>query len=108
MSVTRRQFLKIAGVSSVLGLGGATVLNGLKRGGLEASQVSPDPRGLTAKRWGLVVDVSKLKTDEDYQRCIDACHNIHNVPDHGNPKDAVKWIWTDTYEHTFPTITEDK
>ncbi|MBI5639963.1 MAG: 4Fe-4S dicluster domain-containing protein [Nitrospirae bacterium] len=108
MSVNRRQFLKIAGVSTVLGLGGATVLNGLKRGGLEATQLSPDPRALTAKRWGFVVDVSKLKTEADYQRCIDACHNIHNVPDHGNPKDEVKWIWKDTYEHTFPTTTESE
>lgn len=108
MSINRRQFLKLAGASTVLGLGGTTVLNGLKREGVEASQISPDPRSLTAKRWGLVIDVSKLKTPEDYQRCIDACHNIHNVPDHGNPKDEVKWIWKDNYEHTFPTTTEDE
>ena len=108
MSINRRQFLKLAGVSTAIGLGGATVLNGLRKDGLEAAQISPDPRALKAKRWGLVIDVSRLKTDEDYQRCIDACHNLHNVPDHGNPKDEVKWIWKDSYEHTFPTTTEDE
>ncbi len=108
MSMNRRQFLKIAGVSTVLGIGGGTVITGLRKTGLEASQVSPDPRALKAKRWGFVVDVSKLKSDEDYQKCIDACHGIHNVPDIGNPKDEVKWIWKDTYERTFPTTSEDE
>lgn len=33
--------------------------------------------------------------------CIDACHSIHNVPDFGNPKDEIKWIWTAPYEEVF-------
>ena len=72
MSINRRQFLKIAGISTLLGLGGATVLNGLSRNDLEASQILTDPKALKAKRWGFVIDVSKFKTEEDYQRCIDA------------------------------------
>ena len=106
--INRRQFLKIAGISTMLGIGGTTVLNGLSGSGLEAYQVSTDPRALKAKRWGFVVDISKFKSDEDYQKCIDACHRIHNVPDIGSPKDEVKWIWKDNYEHTFPTNTEDE
>jgi len=69
------------GVSTVAGIGGTAVFNGLRTKGLEAAQNSPDPRSLKGKQWGFVVDVSKLKSDEDYQRCIDACHSIHNVPD---------------------------
>jgi molybdopterin-containing oxidoreductase family iron-sulfur binding subunit len=46
--------------------------------------------------------MSKFKTRDDYKRVINACHSIHNVPDIGNPKQEVKWIWTDTYEHVFP------
>ncbi len=108
MSMNRRQFLRLAGVSTVLGIGVPAVINGVGGKILEATQTRPDPRSLTAKRWGFVVDVSKLKTPQDYQRCIDACHNIHNVPDFGNPKDEVKWIWKDNYERTFPTATEDE
>ena len=112
MSINRRQFLKLVGASTVAGIGGATVLGGLRSGGLNAAQVSPDPRQLNAKQWGFVVDISKLKSDEDYQRCIDACHSIHNVPDmSGQPEELrkrqeIKWIWKDNFEHTFPTATE--
>jgi Fe-S-cluster-containing dehydrogenase component len=114
MSINRRQFLKLVGASTVAGIGGATVLGGLRSGGLNAAQVSPDPRQLNAKQWGFVVDISRLKSDEDYQRCIDACHSIHNVPDmSGLPEELrrrqeVKWIWKDNFEHTFPTATETK
>jgi len=108
MSMNRRQFLKIAGVSTVLGLGGTAALNALSGRGLEASQVSPDPRALTSKKWGFVIDVGKFKSDEDYQKCIDACHKIHNVPNIGNPKDEIKWIWKEDYEHSFPNTSESE
>lgn len=102
MSIDRRQFLKMAGISTVLGLGGAPVIDWLRNGRLEASHVLTDEKALTAKRWAMVIDVSKFKSEEDYKRVIKACHSIHNVPDLGNPKDEIKWIWTDTYEHVFP------
>ena len=103
MSMNRRQFLKIAGISSVLGLGGTSVVNVLTKGRGEASHIVTDERALTAKRWAMVIDVSKFRNEEDYKKLTNACHSIHNVPDFGNPKDEIKWIWTDTYEHTFPT-----
>jgi Fe-S-cluster-containing dehydrogenase component len=110
MSINRRQFLRLAGVSTVLGIGGASVLGALTGKGeasFPSARFTSDPKAITGKRWGFVIDVSKLKTDEDYQKCISACNDIHNIPDYGNPKDAIKWIWKDSYEHTFPTITED-
>ncbi len=100
MSIDRREFLKIAGLTGIgIGLGATNLL---LRGGLEASQFEPPPEGLTAERWAMVVDLRRFKTEEDYRRVIEACHRIHNVPDFGNPKDEVKWIWTDTFEHAFP------
>lgn len=102
MSISRREFLKVAGASTLLGLGGLSVSTILKKNLLEASQIMPDPRALTAKRWGMVVDMSKFKTEEDYQRCTEACHRIHNVPNIGTVKEEVKWIWKETYEHAFP------
>lgn len=102
MSINRREFLKIAGVSTMLGLGGVSAVNSL-RNRVEASQISPNPEALTAKRWAMVVDMSKFKTEEDYQRCIDACHHVHNVPNiTDNPKHEIKWLWKETYEHAFP------
>lgn len=112
--IDRRQFLKIAGFTTLLGIGGMPVVSRLGRDHLEASQVFSDPNALTAKRWGFVVDVSKLKSEEDYQKCIDACHSIHNVPDMSSlpekirKRQEVKWIWKDNFEHTFPTALEDE
>lgn len=103
MSMNRRQFLKIAGISTVVGLGGASAINALRGGAVEASHVLTDDKALTAKRWAMVIDVSKFKTDDDYKRLTKACHSIHNVPGFTDPKYEMKWIWTDTYEHTFPS-----
>jgi molybdopterin-containing oxidoreductase family iron-sulfur binding subunit len=100
MGINRREFLKIAGISAVAGLGGASAIDLLRRAPVEASQVSPNPKALTAKRWAMVVDTRKL-TEADCKRMIEACHRIHNVPDIGT-KQEVKWIWTEEYKHAFP------
>jgi len=104
MSMDRRQFLKLAGISSILGLGAsvATAANPSLFKGLEPPQVETNKEALTAKHWAMVVDMSKFKTEEDIQRTVTACHSIHNVPDFGNIKDEIKWIWKETYEHAFP------
>ncbi len=98
--MNRREFLKITGISSILGIGGISAAGGLKNW-VEAQQVMPNPEALKAKHWGMVVDMAKFKTDEDYQRCIDACNRVHNVPHISYPKE-VKWIWKETYDHAFP------
>ena len=103
MSMNRRQFLKIAGVSAVLSIGSTAAVNELRKGNLEAAEFVPGPNALTAKRWGFVVDMGKIKTEEDIKRIVASCHDIHNVPSYdNNPKDEIKWIWKDDYEHTFP------
>lgn len=103
MGIKRREFLKIAGVSALAGIGGASGLTLLKSEVLGASQYIADPRELKAKRWAIVIDMQKFKTPEDYTRVIDACHIIHNVPEIKNPLQEIKWIWTESYEHTFPS-----
>jgi Fe-S-cluster-containing dehydrogenase component len=100
-NITRRQFLKTAGLTTIMGLGGYSLVNAFEQGSF-ASETEVLHRSLTAKRWGMVIDVDKLKTEADYQKCIDACHRVHNVPAIDNPKHEIKWIWTETYEHTFP------
>jgi Fe-S-cluster-containing dehydrogenase component len=110
MSIDRRQFLKIAGISSILGLGAtaASATHNLWVKGLGPEQVDKNKDALLAKRWAMVVDMSKFKTEEEIKKVIDACHLTHNVPDFRNAdgtvnkKDEIKWIWTAPYERAFP------
>jgi len=99
MGMDRRRFLKIAGYSALLGLGGKATFDLFAPGEAEAAlQQVPLTAG---KKWGMVVDMTKLN-DEVMDRGIEACHRAHNVPNLGNPKEEIKWIWKETYEHTFP------
>ena len=105
MSMNRREFLTIAGISTIAGVGGIPIISGqggLRKAALEAAQTAPNTAALTGKRWGIAIDMSKLKSDKNIKRVTEACHRIHNVPDFSNTKDEVKWIWTETFEHSFP------
>ena len=98
MNPSRRTFLKIAGLS-LLGMGMQPALEA--RGEDELRRLTPNPQRLVGKRWAMVIDTKKFKTEGDYQRCIQACHRTHNVPEIGNPKKEVKWIRAENYEHAF-------
>lgn len=103
--MNRRQFLKIMGASAIYGIGVASTGALIEK--LEASQFDKTPGRLAAKRWGMFIDMDKVRSEEDIKRIIHACHSIHNVPDMGNPKDEIKWIWTEKFGHAFPE-QEDK
>jgi molybdopterin-containing oxidoreductase family iron-sulfur binding subunit len=102
MSMRRRDFLKLAGVSALAGIGGAALAGEFGKGVLEAAQTTPKPDALEGTRWAMAIDMSRLKSGEDIRRVTSACHRIHNVPDFENPKHEIKWIWTETFEHAFP------
>jgi Fe-S-cluster-containing dehydrogenase component len=99
MGIDRRQFLKIAGLSSIVGVAGISGFQLLAPGELEASL--KDVPLTQGKKWGMLVDMRKMN-DKIMDACIKACHGVHNVPDFGNPKVEIKWIWKETYKHTFP------
>lgn len=102
MAMDRREFLKIGGVAAALGIGAVAVGDTILGKDLGASEAAPIvPSSNT--RWGMVIDLKKF-TEEDYKRCIEACHTIHNVPDFGNKKDEIKWLWTTSFEHAFPSL----
>jgi len=102
MSMDRRNFLKIAGFSTIVGgLGSGLTLGALNSPKAEASSGHGSSKAGRDTTWAMVVDPSKFRGAEDYQKCIKACHTTHNVPQFNNPKDEVKWIWTETFEHTF-------
>ncbi|OGO01130.1 MAG: 4Fe-4S ferredoxin [Chloroflexi bacterium RBG_13_52_14] len=96
MDVDRRGFIKIAGIV-IVGLAVKPIFDVFSR--TEAPKAL-DAETLTKTRWAMAI---KLGACEDGCReCIDACNSIHNVPDFGNPKDEIKWIWTIPYEEVFP------
>ena len=99
MDMDRRKFLKIAGLSTLMGLGGKAAFDLLAPGEAEATLDSVPL--VAGKKWGMVIDMHKLD-DVTIGKCIEACHSVHNVPDFGDPKVEVKWLWKETFGHTFP------
>ena len=97
MERSRRNFLKISGLCAV-GMGMKPVLDAFAETG--SSMVVPNPNALVGKQWAMVVDIRKCR--DDCNDCINACHTAHNVPHFTSPKDEVKWIWQEGYEHAFP------
>ncbi|MHB8840283.1 MAG: sulfate reduction electron transfer complex DsrMKJOP subunit DsrO [Candidatus Aquicultor sp.] len=106
MSIDRREFLKMVGASAVLAMGGMAIMDDIAKAAAEVEEYMPAPGALTAGKWAMVVDVRKFKTKDDYDRVINSCNSIHNIPVIGDSKDEVKWIWTDSFEHTFPEQQE--
>lgn len=99
MGINRREFLKIAGLSTMVGLGGKAAYDLIAPGELEAS-LKEVP--LTAgKKWGMVVDMTKVN-GAIMKKSIEACHRTHNVPNFGDPRVEIKWLWKEIYGHTFP------
>jgi molybdopterin-containing oxidoreductase family iron-sulfur binding subunit len=102
MGVDRREFLKVGGLFAAAGLGAASAIDAVLGKKLEAS-TAHEEEAATGVRWGMVIDTREFRSDEKYKKCIDACHTIHNVPDFGNRKDEIKWIWKTPFENAFPS-----
>ncbi|GAB4340012.1 MAG: 4Fe-4S dicluster domain-containing protein [Desulfobulbaceae bacterium] len=121
MDKKRREFLKIAGISTLAGLGAPAVVDRLvtgsqplaaraaqevshgETGGEKAASGHGEKTAPTGKRYGMVIDVRKfIENPEMAEACIKACHSVHNVPDFPNKKDEIKWIWLTGYENAFP------
>ncbi len=94
MGIDRRKFIKLAG----LGVAGFTLRPAME---LTADEFMDDPRAMGGKRWAMVVDLNKCLEQDNCTKCIDACHETHNVPKIENSKDEIKWIWKDTFHHAF-------
>jgi len=122
MDESRRQFIKLAGGAVVLVSGAAVAGKAIAQSeeGAEAvPAVTPEPtpeatpipdppplapgESFKGKKWAMVVDLSKVEAG--CKDCAEACHKAHNVPDFGNKKDEIKWIWEAPFEHVFPNQT---
>lgn len=96
--MNRRDFLKIA-CFSVAGLPARSTFDLLTGKALAKST------RVGLQKWAMVVDLKACATKPGCRDCIDACHSIHNIPNFDNPKDEVKWIWTNPYKEVFPEQT---
>ena len=97
MNSSRRGFLKFAGLSAV-GVAGSTVVATRTRASEEH-----EPPATEGKRLAMVIDLRKFSKDDPLLGTIAAaCHDAHNVPDFADdPKNEVKWIWTEDFETAF-------
>lgn len=119
MKQDRRDFLKVAGLAAIAGIGAPSAFNMLLKGEASASEQAAATAAAghgeaavaapAGQRLGLVIDVKKFVENPDLpQKCIDVCHSIHNVPNFGNLKDEIKWIWVEKYENAFPDASQYK
>ena len=66
MERSRRNFLKIAGASAVVGLGTHPVLNALAaEEQAKTVEIKAGDKALHAKQWGMVIDTRKLTNSAD-------------------------------------------
>ena len=96
MEKSRREFLKIAGIST-LSLVAPTIGSSVWA---KDNLAIPGGKLLTAKRWAMAIDASKCPSG--CVDCIIACHGEHNIPDIGNPRHEIKWIWQEKFPAVFP------
>jgi len=116
MGINRRDFLK--GFGGLCAVAGMSASSGLLTGRTaEASHGEPSSSSdKSTVRWGMVID-TRLMGEEDIKKCAEACHKAHNVPDYskvpqlghgevpegGNVKDEIKWIWAASFHSSFPS-----
>ncbi len=99
MGIDRRKFLTIAGLTAAAAIGKKTLGDSLTA---DTRELLPKDESLVGKRWAMIFDIKKCLHKDGCTVCMDACHQIHNVPDFGNKKDEVKWIWKEPFEHALP------
>ena len=123
MDKKRRDFLKIAGVSTLAGLGGTAVVDKLisgssPAGARAAHEVEPghgtehaaagaghdahENSARSGTRLGMVIDLRKFRANPSLgEKVVKACHSTHNVPSFPDKKDEIKWTWMTEYENAF-------
>jgi molybdopterin-containing oxidoreductase family iron-sulfur binding subunit len=96
MDESRRDFLKKAGITTAGLLGcGFPILKALA-----SRESGPAASG---KQWGMVIDIRKCLDERIRRACADACRTAHNLPTSPDPAREIKWIWSDTFGHAFPS-----
>ena len=120
MDIKRRQFLKIAGLSTIAGLGAPAAFNLLLKGqtspvslaSSSAESEAAHEAAPTGVRLGMVIDQRVFDANRGLaQRCVTACHTVHNVPQFDNPntwRTPVFWCsaTTATTHHAYAPVRQ--
>lgn len=101
MKASRRNFLKVAGISSFALLGGLKAVPAFGEVAPKGAKYQADDNAIKANRFAMVIDTRAFDSIDKITKITSACHQGHNVPNIPAPRD-IKWIWTDTFEATFP------
>ena len=101
MSIDRKLFLRITGCALAGAFAGSKIVGVVAEA--QGGAVKQFPEALTAQRWAMVVDTRKCAENPGCDKCIQACHDAHNVPDIPDKSREVKWIWTEPFEKAFPS-----
>jgi len=103
MEVTRREFLKMAGLASVGVM--ATASAGSLLTGC-SPLVGLEDESLNEKQLGMLFIPGRCEVG--CHDCIDACHLNHNVPNLSNKDHEIKWIWETEFQHAFTEYMENE
>ena len=104
MKITRKDFLRLSGLSF---LAGGAIEAARAIAGRSAAAIDPQSAPVAQSvRWGMVVDLRRCQKEKGCTACTDACDAAHNVPRIADPQHQVKWIWTQPYETVFPFIQD--
>jgi molybdopterin-containing oxidoreductase family iron-sulfur binding subunit len=98
MIISRKKFLQAAGLS--LAAIGSKELADLFAGELVAPG---DAEPSVSLRWAMAVDLAKCFGQGDCDKCIQACHKSHNVPEIPAQAHDVRWVWKASFDHVFPS-----
>jgi molybdopterin-containing oxidoreductase family iron-sulfur binding subunit len=96
MSMDRRRFLEVAGLSA-LAVAGKRGFDALTDGGRAEGATERRP----AARWAMVIDLRQCVNERGCTDCIAACDRAHNVPHFDARAHEVKWIWREPFEKAF-------
>lgn len=104
MAIKRREFLKLTGLTLLSGVVSGATINFIVREVEATGSYKIPPEALTAKRWGLAIDVKKCRDNKNVCgfKCMEVCHSLHNVPSIPDQKKEIKWIWKVEFSHAFP------
>ncbi len=99
----RREFIRKSG-AAVAGATGALSLPVLSSCSPETAGAENSP--LTGKRWGMVIDLTRCRSD--CTACMDACREENNVAYHDDPRWDIHWIRRATLHPHEGTVGEEK
>ena len=109
MKSSRRKFIRMAGVAA-LGWSICPSLAGAA-GTVGSRPYFHEEGRLSATQWAMAIDTRRL-TRQVMDRCIEACHSLHNVPEIDSHQN-IKWMWIEPFKNLFydqshPNLTDMK